>query len=165
MQAQASESGEPASGTLFVGDLSRSIAEEDLVRAFSAFGEVLEASIKRDRFSQRNLGYGFVQMASRAQAEEALKHMHGTELAGRQIRVNWAQRTARLFAGNASGRLFLLCSPRFKLAGTHLRTTAMRAFSQVDCPRWSLWNNCSSCSADSDPSARMTSSSKTVSSP
>lgn len=95
----AAAANEEGSGNLFVGDLSRGITEEDLVHAFSRFGQVVDASIKRDRFSQRNLGYGFVQMATKSQASEALAQMHGAELAGRQIRINWAQRTARLFAG------------------------------------------------------------------
>ncbi len=56
--------------------------------------------IKRDKLTGRNLGYGFVQMATREEAEAAKERLHGAEVQGRRIRVGWAQRNSALFVGD-----------------------------------------------------------------
>jgi nucleolysin TIA-1/TIAR len=59
----------------------------------------MSVDIKRDRNTGRNLGYGFVQMSSHEQAEEAKDRLQDFEISGRKIRVGWAQRNTTLFVG------------------------------------------------------------------
>lgn len=54
----------------------------------------------------RNLGYGFVQMATREKAEEAKERMQDIEVQGRRIRVGWAQRNTALFIGELNSFFF-----------------------------------------------------------
>ncbi|CAM9963793.1 unnamed protein product, partial [Heterosigma akashiwo] len=53
---------------IFVGDLAKGITEEQIEAAFSACGKVASVSIKRDKQTGKNLGYGFVRMCSKEEA-------------------------------------------------------------------------------------------------
>eukprot|EP00455_Lapot_gusevi_P034829 TRINITY_DN3853_c0_g1_i1.p1 TRINITY_DN3853_c0_g1~~TRINITY_DN3853_c0_g1_i1.p1 ORF type:complete len:832 (+),score=192.65 TRINITY_DN3853_c0_g1_i1:132-2627(+) len=85
---------------VFVGDLSRSATEEILTEVFSKYGDVIEVDVKRDPVTHNNLGYGFVQFKSRAEAATAKQQLDGVEVAGRTIRCGWAQKNTTLFVGD-----------------------------------------------------------------
>ncbi|CAM9180331.1 unnamed protein product, partial [Discosporangium mesarthrocarpum] len=89
----------PEECNLFVGDLARNLTEEKLQDAFQQFGKVLSVSIKRDRTTGKNLGYGFVKLSSHKEAVEAKKSMQGADLGGRCVRVGWAQKNTSLYVG------------------------------------------------------------------
>ncbi|CAN0122081.1 unnamed protein product, partial [Phaeothamnion confervicola] len=89
----------PDESNLFVGDLARGLVEEELERAFAVHGTVAAVSIKRDRATGKNLGYGFVKMSTHDEAVSAKLAMHETELHGRKVRVGWAQKNTSLFVG------------------------------------------------------------------
>jgi len=76
---------------LFVGNLSWNTKDELLYEAFAQFGEVTEAKVIFDRDSGRSRGFGFVSYADEQAGEDAMSAMDGTELDGRNIRVNPAQ--------------------------------------------------------------------------
>ena len=76
---------------LFVGGLPYSIQQEDVEKLFSECGEVTSATIVRDKFTNQSRGFGFVEMATEEQAQEAIKKLNGTELGGRTIVVNEAR--------------------------------------------------------------------------
>jgi RNA recognition motif-containing protein len=44
---------------------------------FSPFGEIVQIDVKRDKITHNNLGYGFVEFKTRAQAQRALKELNG----------------------------------------------------------------------------------------
>ena len=75
---------------LFVGNLAFSTTKEDLEKAFGAFGTVVEVHIPTERETGRVRGFAFVRFETQQDAEKALV-LDGTELNGRQIRVNVAQ--------------------------------------------------------------------------
>ncbi len=76
---------------LFVGGLSWGTDDVGLKEAFASFGTVTEAKVINDRETGRSRGFGFVTMDDDAAAEEAIRSMDGTQLDGRNIRVNEAQ--------------------------------------------------------------------------
>jgi cold-inducible RNA-binding protein len=80
--------------TLYVGNISYTMNEEELKKAFGQFGEVVSVKIIIDKRTGKSKGYGFVEMGSDADADEALKGMNGKELAGRSIKVNKANAQA-----------------------------------------------------------------------
>jgi len=80
--------------TLYVGNISYSMKEEELKKAFGQFGEVVSVKIIIDKRTGKSKGYGFVEMDSDASADEALKNMNGKELAGRNVKVNKANSQA-----------------------------------------------------------------------
>jgi RNA recognition motif-containing protein len=76
---------------LYVGNLAYSVRDESLQQAFSAFGTVTSAKVMMDRESGRSKGFGFVEMGSDAEAQEAIRGMNGQALEGRAIVVNEAR--------------------------------------------------------------------------
>eukprot|EP00903_Cladosiphon_okamuranus_P008716 g8349.t1 len=91
--------GTPEECNLFVGDLARNLTEEKLEKAFEQHGRVMSVSIKRDRATGKNLGYGFVKLSSHQEARAAKEAMQGVELGGRRVRVGWAQKNTSLYVG------------------------------------------------------------------
>ncbi len=76
---------------IYVGNMAYSVTENDLKEAFAAFGTVTSANLIMDKFSGRSKGFGFVEMASNAEADAAIKALNGTALQGRNLTVNQAK--------------------------------------------------------------------------
>ena len=76
---------------IYVGNLSYDLSEEDLRRAFEAFGQVSSATIVKDKYSGRSKGFGFVEMTSAEEARSAIDQLNGKELKGRTLNVNEAR--------------------------------------------------------------------------
>ena len=72
---------------LFVGGLSFSTSSDRLREVFSGFGTVESVTVATDRDTGRSRGFGFVEMASAGEANAAIARLNGTDLEGRQIRV------------------------------------------------------------------------------
>jgi len=79
------------SNRLFVGNLSFSTSQQTIEAAFAAAGEVREVVLPTERESGRPRGFAFVTMADGQAAQNAINQLNGTELDGRQIRVDVAQ--------------------------------------------------------------------------
>lgn len=76
---------------LFVGNLSYSTRDESLKEAFEKAGTVLSAKVITDRESGRSKGFGFVEMSSAEEAQNAISMLHEQEVDGRKIVVNIAR--------------------------------------------------------------------------
>lgn len=76
---------------LFVGNLAYQTTSEDLQSAFAAFGAVSSAAVIMDKFSGQSKGFGFVEMPSNSEADQAIKALNGKPLNGRPLKVNTAQ--------------------------------------------------------------------------
>jgi len=91
---------------LYVGNLSQQASEEDLREAFKAFGNVTSVNIIKDKFSGVSKGFGFVEMEAKAEAQEAMQELNGSELKGTHIIVNEARPKSdnRRGGGGGGGR-------------------------------------------------------------
>ena len=76
---------------IYVGNLSPETTEDDLRGAFEAFGQVDNANVIKDKYSGESRGFGFVEMASKEEAEKAIEEMNGQDLKGSPISVNEAR--------------------------------------------------------------------------
>lgn len=76
---------------LFIGGLAWAATDEDLQSAFSAFGEVVSASVVRFPDTGRSKGFGFVEFSSTEEAQKAKDEMDGKEIAGRAIKIDFAR--------------------------------------------------------------------------
>lgn len=76
---------------LYVGNLPYSVRDNDLEQAFGEFGAVSSAKVMMERDTGRSKGFGFVEMASDAEAQAAINGMNGKPLGGRSIVVNEAR--------------------------------------------------------------------------
>ena len=76
---------------LYVGNLPYSVRVSDQDQAFGQFGAVTSAKVMMERDTGRSKGFGFVEMASDAEAQAAINGMNGQPLGGRSIVVNEAR--------------------------------------------------------------------------
>lgn len=76
---------------LYVGNLSYSTTQEQIHELFSQVGEVVDVAIIIDRDSGRSKGFGFVEMATDEDAQEAIRRYNGTTLDSRTLTVNEAR--------------------------------------------------------------------------
>ena len=94
------------SNKLYVGNLSFRVTSEDLQEYFGAAGAVESANVVFDRETGRSRGFGFVEMASEDDANNAIAQFNGTEYDGRNIVVNEARPREERggFGGGGGGR-------------------------------------------------------------
>jgi cold-inducible RNA-binding protein len=86
---------------LFIGGLSFSTSNERLREVFAQVGSVESATVVTDRDTGRSRGFGFVEMATAAEADAAVKKFNGQELDGRTLKVELAN--AKPSGGGARG--------------------------------------------------------------
>jgi cold-inducible RNA-binding protein len=91
---------------LYVGNLGYDTTEDSLRALFASVGEVTSVNIITDRMSGRPKGFGFVEMATEAEAQKAVSQLNSTTLDDRQISVAEArpQRPRTDQRGGGGGR-------------------------------------------------------------
>lgn len=80
---------------LHVGNLTFDTTSADLKALFAQHGEVKEATVVTDRHSGRSRGFGFVEMATPAEAKTAIGALDGHSVDGRQLTVAIARPRSR----------------------------------------------------------------------
>ena len=76
---------------LYVGNLPYGVRDADLAQAFAQFGSVTSAKVMMERDTGRSKGFGFVEMGTDAEAQDAINGMNGQSLGGRNVVVNEAR--------------------------------------------------------------------------
>lgn len=76
---------------LYVGNLPYDVTEDDLRGLFAQAGEVKEVALITDRATGRSKGFGFVEMATQADAEKAIQTLNNHDLGGRALKVSMAR--------------------------------------------------------------------------
>ena len=76
---------------IFVGNLPFTASESDLRGLFAEYGDIESVAIITDRDTGRSRGFGFVELAADARANDAIRDLDGTDLDGRNINVNQAK--------------------------------------------------------------------------
>ncbi len=77
--------------SVYVGNLSYDVTQEDLTSVFAEYGTVKRVQIPTDRETGRPRGFGFVEMSSDAEEDAAIEALDGAEWMGRSLRVNKAK--------------------------------------------------------------------------
>lgn len=76
---------------LYVGGLSYSTTSESLREYFSQCGTVESATVITDRMSGQSRGFGFVEMSTAAEAQDAIAKLNDQSFEGRKLTVNIAK--------------------------------------------------------------------------
>ncbi len=92
------------SNKLYVGNLSFSATEQDLEEVFGEIGTVQSINIIEDRDTGRSRGFGFVEMSSAEEAQNAIAELDGKEVEGRNLKVNEAKPRENRGGGGGGGR-------------------------------------------------------------
>ncbi len=89
---------------IYVGNLSFTTSNQDLTDLFGTVGTVESANIIEDRETGRSRGFGFVEMASTSDGENAIAQLNGKEVGGRALLVNEAKPQVRNGGGGGRGQ-------------------------------------------------------------
>ncbi len=73
---------------LYVGNLSYQMTDQQLSELFSEAGNVTSAQVVTDRYTSQSRGFGFVEMASEDEAQQAIAAINGRNVGGRALVVN-----------------------------------------------------------------------------
>ena len=76
---------------IYIGNLPFTSTEVDLKAVFARHGTVESVNIIMDRETGRPRGFAFVEMAEASAAADAIRALDGSDLGGRNIKVNEAQ--------------------------------------------------------------------------
>lgn len=90
--------------SIYVGNLSYEVTEEDLTRVFADYGAVKRVQIPIDRETGRVRGFGFVEMGSDTEEQSAIDSLDGAEWMGRDMKVNKARPREERRSGGGGGR-------------------------------------------------------------
>ena len=77
--------------SIYVGNLSYDVAENDLAGVFAECGNVKRVQLPTDRETGRKRGFAFVEMGSDAEEAVAIEALDGAEWMGRNLKVNKAK--------------------------------------------------------------------------
>ena len=80
---------------LFVANFPYSTTNEELNSLFSPHGSVLSVKVATDRETGRSRGFGFVEMGSEQEADNAIRELDGYQIGGRSLAVRVAEERAR----------------------------------------------------------------------
>ncbi len=88
---------------LYVGNLPYSVREEQLESLFSQYGTVESTKVITNRDTGRSKGFGFVEMSSDAEAQEAIEKANAMQLDGRALTVTEARPQEPRTGGGGGG--------------------------------------------------------------
>ena len=92
--------------SIYVGNLSYEVKEEDLNAVFTDYGTVKRVHIPSDRETGRPRGFAFVDMESEADEDKAIETLDGAEWMNRELKVNKAKprENRNSFSGGRNNR-------------------------------------------------------------
>jgi RNA recognition motif-containing protein len=76
---------------LFVGGIAFATTSDGLRQHFAQHGTVVSASVVTDQFSGQSRGFGFVEMATPEEAQQAVAQLNDRQLDGRSLKVEIAK--------------------------------------------------------------------------
>jgi cleavage stimulation factor subunit 2 len=97
--------GRPGVVPVFVGNISFDTTEDMIRDIFAEVGPVVAVRFATSKESGKPKGYGFVEFPDSVTAEAAVRHLNGREVAGRPLRVDFAEHPdgSRVVVGSRRG--------------------------------------------------------------
>lgn len=89
---------------LYVGNLSYDVDSSALGELFTPHGTVTSSQIIMDRDTGQSKGFGFVEMGSDKEAQDAIGTLNGQDHGGRALTVNEAKPKENRSGGGGGGR-------------------------------------------------------------
>ena len=76
---------------IYVGNLSKKVAKEDLQVQFEKYGTVSLIKFKKDLFTGESKGYAFVVMPIQTEAHKSIEKLNGKKMKGQPLIVREAR--------------------------------------------------------------------------
>ncbi|KAI3444961.1 hypothetical protein Pfo_001626 [Paulownia fortunei] len=77
-----------AARRLYVGNIPRTVTNDELQKIVEEHGAVEKAEVMYDKYSGRSRRFAFITMKTVEDANAAIEKLNGTEIGGREIKVN-----------------------------------------------------------------------------
>ena len=77
--------------SIYVGNLSYEVGQEDLSSVFAEYGSVKRVQLPTDRETGRPRGFGFVEMGTEVEENAAIEAVEGADWLGLALKVNKAK--------------------------------------------------------------------------
>ncbi|WP_416668590.1 RNA recognition motif domain-containing protein [Egbenema bharatensis] len=91
--------------SIYIGNLSYDVTQDDLTQTFAEYGTVKRVQLPINRETGRMRGFAFVEMDTDAEESAAIEALDGAEWMGRDLKVNKARpREERGSSGGSWGR-------------------------------------------------------------
>ena len=90
--------------SIYVGNLSYDVTQEDISAVFAEYGTVKRVNVPTDRETGRLRGFAFVEMETEAEETAAIEALDGAEWMGRDLKVNKAKPREDNRGGGGGGR-------------------------------------------------------------
>ncbi len=85
--------------SVFVGNIPYEVDEEQLRKVFSTVGPIVSLRMMYDKVTRQPKGYGFCEYKDQETAYAAMRNLNNVEVAGRPLRVDWADHELRATEG------------------------------------------------------------------
>jgi cleavage stimulation factor subunit 2 len=85
--------------SVFVGNIPYEVDEEMLRKVFSTVGPIVSLRLMYDKVTRQPKGYGFCEYKDQETAYAAMRNLNNVEVAGRPLRVDWADHELRATEG------------------------------------------------------------------
>lgn len=89
--------------SIYVGNLSYDVTQDDLNQVFAEYGAVKRVQLPTDRETGRLRGFAFVEMGTEAEESAAIEALDGAEWMGRDLKVNKAKPREERRPGGGGG--------------------------------------------------------------
>lgn len=89
--------------SIYVGNLSYDVTQDDLNQVFAEYGAVKRVQLPTDRETGRLRGFAFVEMGTEAEEAAAIEALDGAEWMGRDLKVNKAKPREERRPGGGGG--------------------------------------------------------------
>ncbi|KAJ6409248.1 hypothetical protein OIU79_013997 [Salix purpurea] len=86
--AASADPSSEAARRLYVGNIPRNLTNEELTKIVEEHGAVEKTEVMYDKYSGRSRRFAFVTMKTAEDANAAIEKLNGTEIGGREIKVN-----------------------------------------------------------------------------
>jgi cold-inducible RNA-binding protein len=88
---------------IYVGNLPQNFKESDVRALFDTYGSVQDVKLINDRDTGMFRGFGFIEMASKKEAELAIEKLDGSQIENNTIKVNYAREKEDNFRNSNRG--------------------------------------------------------------
>jgi RNA recognition motif-containing protein len=82
--------------TIYVGNISYTLGEDEIRNIFQVMGSVDSVKLIRDKRTGKSKGYCFIEMPDKKEAMEVINALDGKDVAGRNLRVIKAHSTKKV---------------------------------------------------------------------
>ncbi len=89
---------------IYVGRISSQLTEREIEEVFAAYGKLSWIELVKDRYTGKRIGFGFIEMPKKREAEAAIAGLNGKKIKGEKLVVNESNSHRGSFRDDTRGK-------------------------------------------------------------